>query len=150
MQGFAEFIAESYESHVELIWNLANLHHLTASFTVGSMQVEVSFDAPEDADEWRISFETGGTATSSEGVLTAFDVFNGVFQAVREFIEVREPETLIFATKTDKLANIYQTYLRREASALEQLGYEVEGPVRIEPFMEFILRRKRASNWRNS
>ena len=114
------------------------------------MQVKVSFESPEHDANWRISFETGGTATGSEGVLSAFEVFNGVFQAVREFIEVREPETLTFATKKDKLASIYQTYLRREAIALEQLGYEVEGPVRIDPFMEFILRRKRSSHWRNS
>jgi hypothetical protein len=34
-------------------------------------------------------------------------------QATEEFLVTREPETVIFATKRDELAGIYQTYLPR-------------------------------------
>jgi len=67
---------------------------------------------------------------------------------VREFVEVREPDVLVFATKRDELAGIYQTYLRRESSTLENLGYRLEGPHRVEPYVEFTLRRVRLSGWK--
>ena len=80
---------------------------------------------------------------------SAFSIFNGVFQAVREFVGVREPDTLVFATKRDELASIYQTYLRRESATLEELGYQLEGPNRVEPYVEFTLRRLKPSSWRS-
>jgi len=81
-------------------------------------------------------------------VQSSFEIFNGVFQAVEEFIEVREPERMVFATKRDKLAGIYQTYLRKESSKLEDVGYRLEGPYRIDPYMEFVLKRVNPSGWK--
>ncbi len=51
---------------------------------------------------------------------------------------MREPETLVFATKKDQLARIYRTYLRREAAAIAGLGYSLEGPVRVDPYVGFV------------
>jgi hypothetical protein len=79
----------------------------------------------------------------------AFSIFNGVFQAVREFVGVRELDTLVFATKRDGLASIYQTYLQRESPTLAQLGYHLEGPNRVEPYVEFVLKRVKPSSWRS-
>jgi hypothetical protein len=79
---------------------------------------------------------------------SAFAIFNGVFQAVREFVEVRQPDALVFATKRDELAGIYQTDLRRESATLEELGYELEGPHRAEPYLEFTLKPTKPSNWK--
>lgn len=70
-----------------------------------------------------------------------------MFQAVEEFIALREPEAIVFATKRDKLAAI-QTYLRKESSKLESLGYQLEGPHRVDPYMEFLLRRVQPSAWK--
>ncbi len=58
---------------------------------------------------WHVTFEVA-KGDSTEIAHSAFAIFNGVFQGVAEFIEVREPETLVFATR-DELANICQTYL---------------------------------------
>ena len=66
-----------------------------------------------------------------------------MFQAVRGFVEAREADTLVFATKRDELAGIYQTYLPRESGTLEELGYRLEGPHRLEPYVEFTLKRTR-------
>jgi hypothetical protein len=60
---------------------------------------------------------------------SAFSIFNDVVQAVPEFIEVRQPETLVFATKRDELAGIHQTYLRKESTTLESLGYSLEARI---------------------
>jgi hypothetical protein len=44
----------------------------------------------------------------------AFRIFNGVFQAVREFPERREPEMLVFVAEDDDVASIHATYLFRD------------------------------------
>jgi len=71
------------------------------------------------------------------------------FNPYRQFIEGRGPETLVFATKRDELAGIYRTYLRRESATLEKLGYRLEGPVRVDPYVEFMLKRVKPSSWKS-
>jgi hypothetical protein len=147
--GFAEFMAESYRSNVLLTWNLTSQRRAMASFTVDSVKVVVSFEQREGNGSWQVVFEVDkGQRTDTELAYSAFGIFNGVFQAVEEFVGVREPETLVFATKKDSLAGIYQTYLRRESATLEKLGYRLEGPQHVEPYTEFVLRRVRPSNWK--
>jgi hypothetical protein len=144
MQSFAEFMAESYRSNVPLTWNLASRNRATASFSVDTVKVIVSFEQREVNAPWHVLFEVD-KGEKTEIAYSAFSIFNGVFQAVREFGEVREPDVLVFATKRDELAGIYQTYFRRESSTLENLGYRLEGPHRVEPYVEFTLRRVRLS-----
>jgi hypothetical protein len=110
--------------------------------------VIVSFEQREDQGAWHVLFEVE-RGDSTAAVHSAFEIFNGMFQAVSEFVEVRQSDVLVFATKKDRLANIYQTYLRRESSSLAALGYELEGPHRVEPSMEFTLRRVEPSDWKN-
>ena len=62
---------------------------------------------------------------------------------------VREPEALLFATKRDQLAGIYQTYVRRESATLEKLGYRLEEPQRVDSYTEFLLKWVRPANWRS-
>src|SRR5262249_12989476 len=144
---FAEFIAESYRSDVELIWNLAGRNCATASFSVDLVKVRVTFEHREEAGPWHVLFEVE-KAESTKVATKAFAIFNGVFQAVREFVEVREPELLVFVAKEDDLASIYQTYLRRESDRLEEMGYRLDGPIRVDPYTEFVLQRMRPSGWR--
>lgn len=149
MASFAEFIAESYYSNVDLIWNLAGATRAIASFEINGMTITVNFEQREPAAAWHASFDVR-KGEPVQAVHSSFAIFNGVFQAVREFITVRQPELLVFATKQESLANIYQTYLRRENSTIEKLGYRLEGPQRVEPFIEYTLRRIAQSEWRNN
>jgi len=55
---------------------------------------------------------------STEVAHSAFEIFNGVFQSFEEFVSVKD------------------------------LGYELKGPVRVDPFMEFTLRRVKPSGWK--
>ena len=148
MQTFAEFMAESFRSNLPLTWDLAGQSHATASFSEGSVTVVVSLEQQEPQGPWHVTFEVE-KGEKTDVAYSAFSIFNGVFQAVQEFVEVREPELLVFATKRDELAGIYQTYLRREAATLERLGYQLEGPQRIEPYTEFTLRRVKPSGWKS-
>ena len=147
MQTFAEFIAESFHSEVKLNWNLAGSNHVTATFAVDEIKVVVSFEQREHRGPWHVVFEVE-QSDSTAAVHSSFEIFNGVLQAVTEFVRVREPDVLVFVTKKDKLANIYQTYLRRESATLAKFGYTLEAPHRVDPFMEFVLRREKPSNWK--
>ena len=148
MQSIAEFMAESFNSNVPLTWDLSGLSRAVASFTVDSVKATVTFERRETGGPWHVTFEVA-KGDSTEAVRSAFAIFNGVFQAVAEFIEVREPETLVFATKRDELANIYQTYLRKWSARIEELGYRLDGLIRADPSTEFMLTRVRASGWKD-
>ena len=148
MQSFAEFMAESFNSDASLIWNYSGRSLATATFSVDRLKVVVSFEQRETGGPWHVAFEVD-QSDSTAVAHSAFEIFNGVFQAVDEFIGVREPETVVFATKRDRLAAIYQTYLRKESATLERLGYQLEGPLRVDPYVEFVLKRMKPSGWKN-
>jgi len=148
MPTFAESIAEEFHSEVDLNWSVSSTTHAVASFEVRTIAVEVDFEQREPGGPWHVAFNSEPTDLPDRSVVTsAFRIFNGVFQAVREFTETREPEVLVFIAKDEDLASIYQTYLRREAADLEALGYRLEGPHKVEPYTEWTLRRIRPSAW---
>jgi hypothetical protein len=146
MQTFAEYMAESFNSNARLVWDYPRRSHASAAFGVDGIKVIVSFEQRDTDGPWHVVFEVD-QSDSTAAVHSSFEIFNGVFQAVEEFIEVREPETMVFATKRDKLAGIYQTYLRKESSKLDKLGYRLEGPYRVDPYREFVLKRVKPSGW---
>ncbi len=150
MPTFAEFIAESFQSEVQLIWKIESLTGASATFKVKSVLAEVSFEQREIGGPWYLSFDTVRPEQAERThIAFAFRIFNGVFQAVREFVETRQPALMIFASKDEDLTGIYETYLRREKPKLTDLGYDLEGPHRIEPFTEFIVRRNKPSDWKS-
>jgi hypothetical protein len=149
METFAEFVAESFHSEVCLNWNLTRISLVTATFAVDGIKVVVTFEQRQDSPAWYVVFEVEQSdATVTAAVHASFEILDGVLQAVTEFVEVRQPDLLVFATKKDKLANIYQTYLRRESATLETLGYQLEGPQRVDPYIEFTLRRIKPPEWK--
>ena len=148
MASFAEYIAENFHSEVALIWKLIGPTHAVAAFEIRTLRVEVSFEQRELNGPWHVAFNVL-TGEPAERTASAFRVFNGVFQAVREFVETREPEVVVFISKDEDLAGIYETYLRREKKPIEGLGYAIEGPDRVDPYTQFTLRRQRPSGWRN-
>lgn len=148
MSSFAELIAEAFDSEVELTWKLKSTTHAAAVFEVRSIVIEVDFEQREAKGPWHIGFNTiGGESEDRTNMALAFRIFNGVFQAVREFIDTREPELLVFIAKDEDLASVYRTYLRKEQSRIEALGYEMEGPHRVEPYTQWTLRRAKPSAW---
>ncbi len=149
MATFSESIAESFHSEVDVNWSLKSTTHAVAVFTVKTVAIEVDFEQRENGGPWHVAFNTlRADMTDRTNVTLAFRIFNGVFQAVREFIDTREPDLMVFIAKDEDLAAIYRTYLRREAADLDQLGYRLEGPHKVEPYTEWTLRRTKPSAWR--
>jgi hypothetical protein len=149
MQTFADFIAESFDSEVQVNWKLKSRVQVVATFTVKSILVQVDFEQREHNGPWHVSFNTlHGELTDLKNEMLAIRRLNGVFQAVHEFMEAREPEALAFIAKDDDRASIYSAYLHRERPKIESLGYKLEGPHRIEPYTEWTLWRMKASGLR--
>lgn len=140
--AFAEFIAENLLSTADLSWNVSN-NPLLAHFPVENVRVEVTFEE-RAREEWTVAFEV---LTPTTNAYFAFYVFNGVFQAVEEFIAVRSPNKLVFVAKRDDIAAVYETYLRREKERIEALGYTELSAQRVPPFSEYVLQRVDHSNW---
>jgi hypothetical protein len=148
MQSFAEFVAENLESTVDLFWDNPRRGLATARFSVREVAITVSFEQMEPASPWRVAF-TAERGEPTEVAIVAFELFNGVMQALEEFLDIRQPEVLVLISKTEQLSRIYETYLRREAARIERLGYRLEGPARSDPYTEFTLSRTRPSTWRD-
>jgi hypothetical protein len=148
MQTFAEFIAESFDSDVHVNWKLKTTRHAVAAFAVKSITVEVDFEQREHDGPWHVSFNTlHGEVADLKNEMLAIRRLNGVFQAVHQFIETREPQAVVFIAKDEDLASIYSAYLRREKTKVESLGYRIEGPHRVDPYTEWTLSRTKPSGW---
>ena len=147
MGSFAEFIAAEFHSEVCLNWRLISTTHAVATFTISSVTVEVSFEQREFKGPGHVAFNLV-RGDAAETARMAFRIFNGVFQAVGEFIETRQPDVVVFISKDEDLAGIYQTYLRRERGRIEKLGYVLEGTHRVDPYTGLTLRRVSPSQWK--
>jgi hypothetical protein len=147
MQSFAEFVAENFESTADLFWDNPRQGLATARFSVRNVAVTVLFEQMEPEWRWHVGF-TAERGDPTEVATAAFELFNGVMQALEEFLDIRQPEVLVLVSKTEQLARIYDVYLRREAGRIERLGYQLEDPVKAAPYTEFALRRTGSSAWR--
>lgn len=147
MSSFAEFVAENFASTVDLFWDPPQRGFATARFSIRNVAVTVSFEQMEPQSPWRVSF-SAERGQPTEVANAAFELFNGVMQAMEEFLDVRQPEVLVLVSKIEQLSRIYETYLRRDATRIERLGYRIESTAKADPYAEFTLRRTRPSEWR--
>jgi hypothetical protein len=90
MGVLADSMIAVFDSNTNLIWTTEGLNSASAFFKLGSAHTKTTFDKISD-DEWQVGFESDRNHTPA----SAIRVFSGVFQAVREFLEVRQPMTLV-------------------------------------------------------
>src|SRR5580658_3429318 len=140
MSILAEAVLAAFDSNAELTWTTRGTGEAIASFDVAGILVETTF-THTSATEWRVGFEVPSRAMLSENIHKSIRIFSGVFQAVREFLEIRQPERLVFASKEETLGRLYEEYLRREETSLSQLGYRIATPVRLTPMAEFAIEK---------
>jgi hypothetical protein len=109
----------------------------------------VQFQTTEER-AWRGSFEveTSGKSTT-QIVRNSVRILSGVFFAVREFLEVRQPERLAFAAKDESLGNLYETYLSREGTTLHQMRYRVTPAMKASPLTDFQIEKTIPSDWKS-
>jgi len=144
----AEAFIAAFDSNTKLIWTTEGAGVAMARFEVSGIRVETPF-AETSKGEWRVGFEVISKAGAMEGIQASLRVFSGVFQAVREFLEVRQPEKLVFASKEEALGHIYEEYLQRQDTSLHEMGYRMAPPLKMSPLMEFVIQKATPSAWQD-
>ena len=119
-----------------MMWSYPDTKHAIARFEAGAAKVEVAIEQREKS--WHVSFTVEGSA--NDVAYTALNIFAGVFEAILQFLAIREPQTILFTTDREDLAGVYQTYLQKESKRFALLGYRVDGQRRV-------LRRFKPSRW---
>lgn len=148
MSILAEAFIAAFDSNTKLIWTTEGVAVAIARFEVSGIRVETAF-TETSRGEWRVGFEANSKAGAMESIHASIRVFSGVFQAVREFLEVRQPERLVFASKEEALGHLYEEYLQRQDTSLHEMGYRMMPPLKISPLAEFIIEKATPSAWRN-
>ena len=148
MPTFAESIAESFHSEVDVNWSLRSTTQPVARFTVKTVTVEVGFEQREHRGPWHVAFNTlRADMADRANVTLAFRIFNACFRLSRNSRTLANRRSCCLSPRTRIWCRFYQTYLRREAADLEKLGYRLEGPHKVEPYTAWTLRRIK-SPWR--
>ena len=115
--NLAEAILDSLDCEVEIQWE-SGTNTSIAAFEIAGRSGVVTFSSIEPAPlTWSVAFDfqKPGPATP-EVVALSEDIrlYGYLFRAVREFIEDRQPTTVVFASKDEGLSRIYPAHLRRE------------------------------------
>jgi hypothetical protein len=147
-RGLEESVLAAFDSSAAIAWDVKSKGRVAAHFSSKHVQVTVTFLDTGDGS-WRVGFEVERSSpeVGAREIAPALRILSGVFQAVREFLEVRQPQRLVFASKDDDLARLYDTYLQKQDTALKQMGYEVAPPLQSSPFTEFTIEKKSPSEW---
>ena len=112
MSTLAEAIVASFDSHPEVKWVQLATNEAWATFLVEGDTVLVQFQKVDES-AWRASFEVEKSSkTPTQLVSNSVRILSGVFHAVREFVEVRQPERITFAPEYESLADLYEFFLR--------------------------------------
>lgn len=147
MNVLAESIIAAFDSNTEIVWSLETSSKAIARFSLTGAQVVVTFRAT-DEKAWRVGFDVDSKLQLGDGLGPAIRVFSGVFQTVKEFLEIRQPERLVFASKDEGLGHIYETYLKRQDTELHKLGYQTEA-TKMSPLAEFSIVKTTPTDWKN-
>jgi hypothetical protein len=142
MGVLADSLIDVFDSDTNLTWTTEGLNRVIASFELENAQIKTTFNQISD-DEWQVGFESDQNLPMT----SAIRVFSGVFQSVREFLEVRKPIALLFARKAQDLGELYDAYLKRQDTMLARMGYEME-QLQAATLAEFTVRKKAPSDWR--
>ena len=147
MSALAEAMIAAFDSRTKLVWTTRGVGMAIASFTHNDLLVTITF-AHVSGDEWQVGFTISPDSKSvTAAVHASIRIFSGVFQAVREFLEVRQPSRLVFASKDEALGSLYETYLERQDTELHGLGYRMTS-THIDPLVEFALEKSSPSAWK--
>ncbi len=148
MGVLAEALIAAFDSNAELIWTTAGISQAIARFEISGTQVDITFTETRK-NEWRVGFDVSSKATASENIHASIRIFSGVFQAVREFLEIRQPEKIVFASKEEALGRLHEEYLQRQDTSLRQLGYRMAPMVKSSPLAEFAIEKTAPSEWKD-
>ncbi|GEM_PF-3728303 len=119
-----------------IAWTYPDTSTAIARFTANAVSVTLTLDQHENS--WLVKFEVDGEP--NDVAYSALEIYRGVFDAILEFLAVREPQTMLFTTGREDLAGVYRKYLKKRAPKFAELGYRLDGERRV-------LRRFKPSRW---
>ena len=140
MDAFTESVLASFDSDNDLVWDLKSTTEASARFYASQIEVVVTFRKVDDG--WEVGF-----TSSKESTVHSFGIFSGVFQAVREFLSVRQPERLTLSSNDEVLALLYEAYLEHKGTELHAMGYKMAEPVAPIPLKGFGIVKSQPSVW---
>jgi len=147
MGSLVEAFIAAFDSNTELTWITGGSGEAIARFEIAGTCVDTTF-AETRENHWRVGFDVISKASASEIIHASICIFSGVFQAVREFLEVRQPQELVFASKEEGLGRLYEEYLQRQDTPLRQIGYRMVAPIKSSPLAEFAIVKTSPSEWK--
>lgn len=148
MSILVEAFIAAFDANTELVWTTAGVSEVVARFELSGMRVATTF-VETSSSEWRVAFDVTSSASASESIHSSIRVFSEVFQAVREFLETRQPQRLVFASKEEALGHLYEEYLQKQDTSLRRLGYRMIPPLRSSPLTEFTIEKATPSDWKD-
>lgn len=149
MSDLAEAILDTFHSDISLIWDARGTSRATATFEIDGSLVDVAFreTAPND---WYVSYVVGATTSKSamECLSDFLRIVVGVLQAVREFLEIRQPVYLCIAAENGDLCELFEAYLGRQDTDLNRMGYG-RLAVLVSPQTLLLIEKTTPSAWRD-
>jgi len=118
MSALAEAVIAAFDSNTDLTGTTSEASRAIAHFEVSAIRVDVTF-TETGIHEWRVGF-----------------------------LEVRQPERLVFASKEEALGHLYEEYMKRQENPLRQIDYQRARPVRISPIADFAIEKTTPSEWK--
>jgi hypothetical protein len=148
MSVLVDAFVAAFDSNTELTWITGGSGEAIARFEISGTRVDTTFTETRE-NPWRVGFDVISKASASENIHASIRIFSGVFQAVREFLEMRQPQELVFASKEEGLGRLYEEYLQRQDTPLRQLGYRMVAPIKSSPLAEFAIVKTSPSEWKD-
>ena len=148
MRDLALSVLDTFDSNARLTWSVTATSQAIARFDTATSSAGITFTEAKDG-EWHVRVDVEGAKDNSTmNFLSDFiRTSSGVFQAIREFLEVRQPEQLIFGKQDRDLAELYEAYLERRDTSLHTMGYQMASPSGTSALIHFLIQKKTASEW---
>jgi hypothetical protein len=129
MSAIADVMLDSFDLNTKIIWCTEGLGTALASFATDKEITRVRFVEVSNG-HWQVNSDyRSNQSLVTQHVHDSVRILGGAFQAVHEFLEVRQPRSLVFAGEHEALQELYETYLKRQYTPLARLGYYVDVPL---------------------
>lgn len=150
MSIIAESILDTFHSNASLIWDTTGPARATARFELDGSGVEVTFKETERND-WQVSYTVAATTTkpTMEWLSDSLRILGGVFQAVIEFLTIRQPQHLLFEKEHQDLIELFETYLDRPDTDIKRMRYDGRPAAQVTPVAPFLVQKTMPSAWRD-
>ena len=149
MSVLAESILDTFQFDTSLVWATTGPAQATARFELDSSRVEVAFRETAK-NEWQVSYTVAATTIkpTMEWLSDSLLIICGVFLAVIEFLEVRQPERLLFDKEHQDLVELFEAYLNGSDTDLKHMGYGRRPAAQISSVAPFRVEKTTPSAWR--